>query len=108
MVPTCQEMGSHSEEYDWLVNAEELFDKEDLESYDFISWAAYHVSISQPNYHPPGICEFLPLLAEKVDSPATVKHGMIVIQKAIEFLNPGQIPIMAVDQPLYAIGKRVQ
>ena len=37
-----------------------------------------------------------------------VKHGMDVLKQAITFLNPDQVPIMAVDQPLFALAKMVQ
>ena len=33
---------------------------------------------------------------------------MDVLKKAIKFLNPAQIPVMAVDQPLFALAKMVQ
>ncbi len=33
---------------------------------------------------------------------------MDVIRRATEFLNPGQIPVMACDQPLYAVAKIIQ
>ena len=37
-----------------------------------------------------------------------IKHSMMVIAKAIEFLNPGQTPVIPFDQPLYAISKQLQ
>ena len=37
-----------------------------------------------------------------------IKHGMDVERQAIEFLNPGQIPITTFDQPLFALAKFVQ
>ena len=36
------------------------------------------------------------------------KHAMIVIKKAIEFVNPGQVPVMEGDCPLYAQQKKCQ
>ncbi|CAB4040300.1 Hypothetical predicted protein [Paramuricea clavata] len=33
---------------------------------------------------------------------------MDVIKRATEILNPGQVPIITVDQPLYAIAKQIQ
>ena len=35
-------------------------------------------------------------------------HAMDVIQASTSYLNPGQIPIIAMDQPLYAIAKQIQ
>ena len=37
-----------------------------------------------------------------------VKHGMAVQKQAIEYLNPGQIPVTTFDQPLFALTKFVQ
>ncbi|KAG0710801.1 hypothetical protein GWK47_022049 [Chionoecetes opilio] len=37
-----------------------------------------------------------------------VKHGMNVLREAIQFLNPGQLPVIALDAPLYALAKFVQ
>eukprot|EP00733_Pompholyxophrys_punicea_P000439 Pompholyxophrys_punicea_v1_NODE_121_length_3355_cov_8.294759.p1 type:complete len:312 gc:universal NODE_121_length_3355_cov_8.294759:1498-2433(+) len=48
------------------------------------------------------------MFREKAATFAMVKHGMTVIKKAIQFLNSGQIPVMEVDQPLFALAKLVQ
>ena len=45
---------------------------------------------------------------ETSKSPAMIKHALMVITKAIESLNPGQVPVVAFDQPLYAIAKLLQ
>ena len=37
-----------------------------------------------------------------------IKHSMIVVHQAVDYLNPGQICVFAVDQPLYALAKTVQ
>lgn len=37
-----------------------------------------------------------------------VKHGMYMVKKATQFLNPGQIPVTTFDQPLFAIAKQIQ
>ena len=37
-----------------------------------------------------------------------VKHGMDVLKQAITFLNPAQIPVIFLDQPLFAFAKMVQ
>ena len=50
----------------------------------------------------------LPLFTEDSKSVAMIMHAMRLIKQSINFLNPGQIPIVALDQPLYAIAKKVQ
>ena len=37
-----------------------------------------------------------------------IMHAMWLIKQSINFLNPGQIPVVTLDQPLYAIAKKVQ
>ena len=56
----------------------------------------------------PDLHALFPLFQEEADTPAMIKHGMTVVKEATEFLNPGQIPIMAVDQPLFALAKYIQ
>ena len=48
------------------------------------------------------------LFYEYAASAAMVKHGITVQTKAIHFLNPGQIPVIAFDAPLFALAKLVQ
>lgn len=37
-----------------------------------------------------------------------IKHRMDVLKQAITFLNPPQIPVIALDQPLFALANMVQ
>ncbi len=37
-----------------------------------------------------------------------IKHGMTVLKAAVEHLKPGQISVIAMDPPLYALAKQVQ
>jgi len=41
-------------------------------------------------------------------SAAMIKHLMENLRAAVQHLNPGQVPILALDQPLYALAKRIQ
>lgn len=69
---------------------------------------AYHASLTQTNAHPPIISGPLALFYEKAASPSMVKHGMDVLRDVTEYLNPGQIHVITLYQPLYAIAKHVQ
>ncbi len=73
-----------------------------------ISWAAYHASKQAPVSHPIPINILLPLFCESARTVAMVKHGMEVVSKVIEHMNPGQTPVFAMDQPLYAFAKQIQ
>ena len=37
-----------------------------------------------------------------------IHHSMNVVKKAVDILNPGQVPIITVDQPLLTIAKQIQ
>ena len=37
-----------------------------------------------------------------------VRHGMNVVNGVVQHLNPGQTPVIAVDQPLFALAKQIQ
>ena len=37
-----------------------------------------------------------------------IRHSMDVVKMAFDILNPKQVPIITMDQPLYAITKRIQ
>jgi len=68
-------------------------------------------SISRFKLHgrsPPASTALLPLFYEKVAMPAITKYGMSVLKQAITFLNPDQIPVITVDQPLFALAKIAQ
>ncbi|KAI0229375.1 hypothetical protein LSAT2_020217, partial [Lamellibrachia satsuma] len=72
-----------------------------------ISWAAFHANRQE------GILEtmktaILQLFTESSNSPTMIKHAMSVINAAVKHLNPGQMPVITLDQPLHAIAKTVQ
>ena len=37
-----------------------------------------------------------------------ITHGLDIIKTAVDYLNRGQLPVIAFDQPLYALAKLVQ
>lgn len=95
-------------EKEWAMHSVGELDKESVTAEDTITWAAYHAKKMQSDDHLPASTALLPLFYEKAATPAMVKHGMCVIEKAVRFLNPGQVPVMTVDQPLFALAKMVQ
>jgi len=73
------------------------------------SWAAYHTSHhSIPASR--AICPtaLLLLFLESTHTVAMIKHSMDVVRNAVEHLNPGQIPMVTFDQPLFALAKQIQ
>ena len=100
--------GARAAECNWVKHTLPLLDKLELTCEDAITWAAYHASMQPPVEDPPAICALLPLFYEKSTTPAMIKHGMDVQRQAVEYLNPGQIPVTTFDQPLFALAKYVQ
>ena len=81
---------------------------DDVSAEDSITWAAYHSKNQQQMNDPTAITAFLPLFYEKADTPAMINHGMDVLRGATSFLNPGQVPVTTLDQPLFALAKATQ
>lgn len=74
-----------------------------------ISWAAYRANASQLMIQQStDLSALLPLFEETSKSPAMIKHAMSIVQKNVEFLNPGQTAVIAFDQPLFTIAKKIQ
>ncbi len=73
-----------------------------------ISWAAYHASQQQVKDFPPTITAMLPLFHDDSKSFAMIRHSMDVIKQAVQELNPAQVPVITLDQPLYTIAKLIQ
>ena len=74
-----------------------------------LSWSSFHAhhekGTSEANL---AISPLLLLFEEQAASPAISRHSIGVISKAVQYLNPGQTPVMACDQPLFAITKEIQ
>ena len=47
-----------------------------------------------------------PLLMDNAHSPVLIKHVMKLVKDGIRYLNPGQTPVIAMDQPLYFFCQR--
>ena len=96
------------EEVKWMEHAMQLLMKDKIEIDDYISWAAFHASTQPESIDPNALIALLPLFSEKAATIAMIKHGMDILSKITNYLNPGQIPVMAFDQPLFALAKYVQ
>ena len=74
-----------------------------------VSWAAFQSH--QPSCAPPSsvaISALLPLFPDQAESIAMIRHAMAVIKLSMEQLNPGQVPVIAFDQLLFAVAKEIQ
>ena len=98
---------SKGDEVEWLKSVIVALEKKELDPGEWISWSSYHAS-QQTATPDQAISGLLPLFPDNVNSVAMVKHSMVVVRSVVQHLNPEQIPLLAVDQPLYAIGKEIQ
>ncbi len=75
-----------------------------------VSWSAFHASHedSASSDLPTTTSCLLPLFQEDAATVAMVKHSLDIIKKLTGITNPGQTPVVAMDQPLFAIAKNVQ
>ena len=86
----------------------ELLNKGNLISSDFVPWAAFHASKQMPSNHQKAIISLMPLFLENAHSVAMIRHALNVVKLATEHVNPGQVPVIAMDQPLFALAKQIQ
>ena len=97
------------EEFKWLDHVRDELNKDISEDIVNISWAAYHASmINSDQPFPLDVCSLMPLFEEEAASVTMIRHAIDVVSQAVRFLNPNQIPVLACDQPLYAIAKKIQ
>lgn len=113
-VPVSSESVGHSQlvlpnhlclEYQWLQKVCLSMDTEEAVS---LSWPAHHASMERNPHFEISLSAMMPLFPESAHSVAMIKHAMDLVKATTTFLNPGQVPVMAVDQPLFAIAKQVQ
>ena len=80
------------EDKEWLtfVRNEAL----NAQNAQYISWAAFHATHTERSPICVGLPALLPMWRESSKSSAIIKHFMMVIAKATEFLNPFSILYM--------------
>ena len=69
-----------------------------------VSWTAFHSH--QLSCVPPSsvaTSALLPLFPDQAKSIAMIRHAMEVIKLSIEQVDPGQVPVIAFEQPLFAL-----
>ncbi|GFR84945.1 hypothetical protein ElyMa_000684000 [Elysia marginata] len=94
------------EEKEWLDHVSDHLTRE-INKESALSWAAFHASKCQNSMLPP-INSMLPLFQDEAFSFAMLRHCLVVVQAAIHHVNPGQTPVICVDQPLFAKLKQIQ
>ena len=106
ILPSVHSITTHlKQEYAWLEKVHVTVEVGETIN---ITWSAYHDSQARARPFHVSISSLLPLLRDEAHSVATIRHVMGKIRDTVEFLNPGQIPVVAADQPLYALAKQIQ
>ena len=97
-----------NKKYELLESVSKALQKDKLDKTDWISRAASHASILEAVSPPAAITGLLPLFPDSAHLVAMIKHAMSIVQATVQHLNPGQVPILTADQPLYALAKQIQ
>ncbi|RXN31429.1 hypothetical protein ROHU_004760 [Labeo rohita] len=92
-------------EYEWLQKVSLTQDVDDEVN---ITWSAHHAEKKRGLAFDVSITSLFPLLRDEAHSIATVRHTKNKVRDAIAHLNPGQVPVITADQPIYSIAKQVQ
>jgi hypothetical protein len=98
-------------EYEWLQTVYSAINgmSDDVEMNGNYSWAAYNASLqSGKSLDHPDVSVLLPMFRDPAHSPAMICHAMNIIASATRCTNPGQIPVVALDQPLHSLAKQIQ
>ena len=81
----------------WVENASVLCEKDSITADE-----------QPPTQFEPAITSLMPMSHESAHSVPMVLHGMNIVNDAIQLVNPGQVPVIAMDQPLFALAKTIQ
>ena len=96
-----------SAEFKWLQHVKQSHTNE-ITKHTTLSWASYHAHHNTDLTVTPSVNAMLPLFPDESSSPAMLRHCLDVIQEAVQHINPGQVPVVNVDQPLFAKMKQIQ
>ncbi len=99
---------SREKEYGWRQHLCSKVNNQQLGENDYLSWAAYHASRQLPELCKVCNITLLLLFKEHANTPAMICHSMKVLKRTPEYHNHGQTPVLTVDQPLYALAKKIQ
>ena len=76
---------------------------------EVVSCGAFHsCDLSSSPSAASAISALLPLFPDRAKSIAMIRHAMDIIKLSVNHVNPGQVPVIALDQPLFAVAKEIQ
>ena len=92
----------------WTQQSSLLMFKELVQN-EMMSWSGYNSQYPTAALPmKPSVTGMLPLFEEKSSTHAMMVHGLKVVCEVVEELNPGQVPILTADQPLFEKLKEIQ
>ena len=94
-------------ENEWLRHSASILEKE-LVKDDRFGWYRFHASNMVMNVRSSFSQVLLPLFRDKAATVPMLKHTMDIVLSTVNYLNPGQIPVIVGDQPIYALLKTIQ
>lgn len=96
-------------EQGWLEHVHKILGEDDGKLSEVpVTYSGFFSHSQDDNVRPRATVGVFPVFYEKASSIAMQKHAMLIVKKATEFVNPGQIPIIEGDCPLYALQKKCQ
>ena len=96
-------------EYKWLGKVVSSFEHpEGSENSENVSQAAFYAATQPPITRPTAINALLPMFHEKARTHAMILHAMEIMEIVPKCLDERQMPVIAMDQPLYALAKEIQ
>ena len=100
--------GSQGRDEAWIDHVFWINIKGGAKKGDIVTWSGFNSSLEDASIKPPAKIGILPIFPDKSTNSPLVKHVMLLVQKCIQFLNPGQTPVIGADQPLYTLAKQIQ
>ena len=95
-----------NDDYSWLQCTRACLDESNVS--ENTSWSAFHAEHDTRDINPCVVSVLLPLFRHTTNSPAMMQHCLTVVHALMKKLSPSQTPVVAVDQPLYALMKQIQ
>ena len=93
----------------WISKVKDALKKENLGDKEKVMWSAHFSQLQDENaVKPAAIIGVCPIFPDKVTDPGLLKHAMKLTKDGIAFLNPGQTPVLGVDQQHYPVMKQIQ
>ena len=100
---------SFKNEVKWLENSSNVIcNQERLKEEEVVSWGAFHSRDLSSSPTASAISALLPLFPDQAKSIAMIRHAMDTIKLSVNHLNPGQVPVIAFDQPHFSVAKEIQ